>query len=86
MSDTAVEHVATIWMANDIPARMVYAGRRWRVTDTPTRIRESIWAAPSTAHTGLYGWRFQATDEAGASFVFDVYKTEIDWHVHHAYV
>ena len=55
---------------------MFYAGRRWRVTDTPTRIRESIWTAPLQDHRGLYGWRFQATDEQGESFVFDVYRSE----------
>lgn len=72
-------------MVNDIPARMVYAGRRWRVTDRPTRLRESIWSAPLEAHSGLYGWRFQATDRSGASFVFDVFRSEDDWHVHRMY-
>ncbi len=36
-------------------------------------------------HTGLYGWRFQGTDESGRSFVFDVVKAEDGWHVHRAY-
>lgn len=72
-------------MVNDVPARMVYAGHRWRITDTPTRLRESVWAAPLTEHHGLYGWRFQATDEGGQSIVFDVYRTETSWHVHRAY-
>jgi len=85
MSDVAVEHELTLWMADDIPARMVYGGRRWRVTDTPTRLRDSIWSASLSERRGLYGWRFQATDEAGESFVFDVYKGEDDWHVHRAY-
>ncbi|MFE7843626.1 hypothetical protein ACFUTX_00370 [Microbacterium sp. NPDC057407] len=71
-------------MVNDVPARMFYAGQRWRVTDTPTRLRESIWAALETLH-GLYGWRFQATNERGESFVFDVFRAENDWHVHRAY-
>jgi len=85
MSEVAVEHEVTLWMADDIPARMFYAGRRWRVTDTPTRLRDSIWTASRSAGRGLYGWRFQATDDAGESFVFDVYKTATDWHVHRAY-
>lgn len=34
---------------------------------------------------GLYGWRFQGTDETGLSLVFDVYKGEDDWHVHRCY-
>jgi hypothetical protein len=33
----------------------------------------------------LYGWRFQGTDDAGDSFVFDVYQGADGWHVHHAY-
>ncbi|WP_245619470.1 hypothetical protein [Microbacterium trichothecenolyticum] len=51
----------------------------------PTRLRESVWAAPLHGGGGLYGWRFQATDEDGGSFVFDVFRTESDWHVHRAY-
>ncbi|TFV85576.1 hypothetical protein E4V99_08765 [Microbacterium sp. dk485] len=72
-------------MVNDVPACMVCAGRRWRVTDTPTRLRESVWTAPLEDHHGLYGWRFQATDTAGESLVFDVYRAEDGWHVHRAY-
>jgi hypothetical protein len=98
MNDTAVEHDVTLWMVDDIPVRMFYAGRRWRVSDTPTRLRESVWSAPlqggrglygwrfqATGGRGLYGWRFQATDDAGTSFVFDVFRAEDDWHVHRAY-
>lgn len=85
MSTTAVEHEVTLWLVDDIPARMFYAGRRWRVTDTPTRLRDSIWTATGRDGRGLYGWRFQATDEDGESLVFDVYRGEDDWHVHHTY-
>lgn len=85
MSEVAVEHEVTLWMADDVPERMFYAGRRWRVTDTPTRLRESIWSAPPSHGHGLDGWRFQATDIAGAVLVFDVFKAETGWHVHHAY-
>lgn len=53
-------------MTDDIPTRMFYAGRRWRITDTPTRLRHSIWDQPTNDHA-LYGWRFQATDEDGAT-------------------
>ncbi|WP_137845440.1 hypothetical protein [Microbacterium sp. 2FI] len=85
MSEVAVEHEVTLWMVEEVPARLFYAGRRWRVTDVPTRLRETVWAAPRSATGGLYGWRFQATDDAGESFVFDVYRTETDWHVHRTY-
>ncbi|MDL9978611.1 hypothetical protein [Microbacterium candidum] len=86
MDGMIIETALTLWMVNDVPARMVYAGRRWRVTDTPTRLRESIWAVPlDEPHAPLYGWRFQATDDAGETFVFDVYRGGDDWHVHRLY-
>lgn len=85
MMDAAVEHELTIWMTDDIPARMFFAGRRWRVSDTPTRLRQSVWAVSDVPTGGLYGWRFQATDEAGEAYVFDVFRGEDGWHVHHAY-
>ncbi|MCP1428195.1 hypothetical protein J3D45_000693 [Microbacterium foliorum] len=73
-------------MTNDIPVRMVFAGRRWRVTDTPTRLRHSIWSAPTEQqHAGLYGWRFQGADDDGQSLVFDVFRGEGGWHVHRSY-
>lgn len=85
MEVAKVEHEATVWMVNDLPTRMFYAGRRWRVTDHPTRLREPIWAALET-EGGLYGWRFQATDERGEAFVFDVFRASDGWHVHRAYL
>lgn len=86
MDATRIEHVATLWMVDDIPARMIYAGRRWRVTDTPTRLRHSSWTVPlDEPRHGLYGWRFQGTDDDGVSLVFDVYKAEDGWHVHRCY-
>lgn len=85
MDTVAIEHQVTLWMVDDVPARMVYAGKRWRVTDTPTRLRLSIWTVPRESNTGLYGWRSQGTDEEGLSLVFDVYKAEDRWHVHRGY-
>lgn len=85
MIEAAVEHDLTLWMKDDIPIRLFYAGRRWRVTDTPTRLRDSIWDAAAGARGRLYGWRFQASDEAGESFVFDVHRDDDGWHVHHFY-
>lgn len=82
---TSTEHPVTLWLSNDIPERMVFLGRRWRVTDTPTRLRHSIWSAADDLRHGLYGWRFQGTDDAGLSLVFDVYKGVDGWHVHKNY-
>jgi hypothetical protein len=82
MNTAATERDVTLWMSGDVPARMLYAGRRWRVTDTPTLIR---MPAPAAHCGGGSGWRFQATDERGATFVFDVYGSTAGWHVHRAY-
>lgn len=85
MDTIAVEHQMTLWMVDDVPARMVYAGKLWLITDTPTRLRHSVWTAPRESSLGLYGWRFQGTDDNGLSLIFDVYKAENGWHVHRAY-
>ncbi|MGN7860663.1 hypothetical protein ACTJI8_08780 [Microbacterium sp. 22303] len=85
MNAQTLEQLVMLWMVNDIPARMVFAGKRWRVTDMPTRIRDSIWSVPIEKPHPLYGWRFQGTDDAGESYVFDVYKGEHGWPVHNTY-
>lgn len=87
MIDTTSSHDVTLWLVDDVPARMFYAGRRWSVSDCPTRLRDSVWslAADDDRRRGLYGWRFQATDTEGESFVFDVYCGEEGWHIHRAY-
>ncbi|MFF1540675.1 hypothetical protein ACFVWL_11395 [Microbacterium sp. NPDC058269] len=40
---------------------------------------------PLEQQAGLYGWRFQGTDEDGQSLVFDVFRAEDGWHVHRSY-
>lgn len=73
---------ATIWMADDSPTRMVFAGRRWRVTDTPTRLKDATLIEPFPE---LDGWRFHGTDGDGVSLVFDVFEEDDGWHVHRSY-
>ncbi|MFF2486245.1 hypothetical protein ACFVSU_07600 [Microbacterium sp. NPDC058062] len=85
MTTAQIEHEANVWMVDDIPVRMFYAGHRWRITDSPTRLRESIWATPGEPSLGPCGWRFQAANEAGDVLMFDVYRGADDWHVHHTY-
>jgi hypothetical protein len=86
MKTAEIEAPVTLWMKDDVPDRLVYAGRRWRVSDTPTRLRDSIWTAPAGGpRQPLYGWRFQATSEDGEAIVFDVYKAQDGWHVHHTW-
>lgn len=85
MDGHLIEHDVTLWLADDMPARMVYAGQRWSVTDMPTLLRHSNWTAAQGSNAGLYGWRFQGTNDDGRLLVFDVYKAENEWHVHRAY-
>lgn len=42
MAHTGTEHDVTLWLVDEQPARMVCAGRRWTVTDTPARLRDSV--------------------------------------------
>lgn len=46
-----------------LPDRLEWNGRRYRVSDRPT-----VWTLGLT----IGGWRFQGTDDAGDSRVFDV--------------
>jgi hypothetical protein len=66
----------TVWMEHGVPARIVWQGRRYRVSDRPTPIRESV-AVPAMTHPldKLVGYRMQVTDEEEHSIVVDVYGT-----------
>lgn len=72
MMQALIESVC-VWTEDREPVRLLWRGRRYSVTDTPTALR-SIVAAPELTHPlePQWGWRFQGTDENGASYVFDV--------------
>lgn len=70
----------TLWFADRVPSRMVWAGRRWSVTDTPTPLNGASTNKPEDR-----GWRFQGREPDGLSIVFDVYLHDGDWHVHKQY-
>ena len=78
---TATAPTLTLWMTDDIPARMIYGRRRWRVTDTPTPLPSAGSHIPDAPR----GWRFQATDDDGVTLVFDVFRVRDHWHVHRTY-
>ncbi len=73
---------ATLWLDPENPTRMVWRGRRWKVTDDPTPIEE-VLEHPLLTHGGTYlaGWRFQATDEDGETHVVDVRRNGTGWAV-----
>lgn len=82
MSITHTAEVVTIWLdALGAPARMVRDGRRYRVSDTPTRLGPEPGAPVSPAITHpprpLMGWRFQGTADDGESRIFDVRRTNV---------
>ncbi|ROQ37267.1 hypothetical protein EDF46_2723 [Frondihabitans sp. PhB188] len=85
---TRVDEPVTVWVSDTgLPERIVWRARRFRVSDTPTRLAptqpgwhgEAGWqneAAfdPAITHPPepRESWRFQATAETGESLVFDV--------------
>jgi thymidine kinase len=78
----AIEN-ATVWLASGRPARLVWRGRRWRVTDTPTALTEPVYDERLT-HGSVpqqVGWRFQATDDAGHTHVVDARQATDGWAV-----
>jgi hypothetical protein len=85
MTAPSMEHEAALLFVDELPVRLRLDGTWWRITDTPTRIRESIWTAPLEAHMPLYGWRFQITNEQQVSWMVDVCKGGDGWHVHRQY-
>jgi len=75
---------ATLWFADDLPVRMRWRSERWRVTDRPTEPEGLYW---STHAPDFVAWRFQATNEAGESRVFDLVRGHggQHWTVAHVY-
>ena len=64
----------TLWNAAGVPVRLIWEGRRYRVSDRPTPIRQSV-DVPALTHPieKLIGYRMQITGEDGASVVVDVH-------------
>lgn len=81
MLQLATEPV-TVWTDRNRPTRMVWRAERWRVSDTPTPLREAV-VHPALTHPleRTVGWRFQGTSESGRSLVFDVRRDGAEWHL-----
>lgn len=63
-----------VWIEGGVPARLVWEGIRYVVTDTPTPIRGSFLDELMTHPLEpVIGWRFQGTSESGETHVFDVH-------------
>ncbi|HEY5221820.1 MAG TPA: hypothetical protein VIJ18_02045 [Microbacteriaceae bacterium] len=77
MSITHTAEAVAIWLdSQGAPTRMVWAGIRYRVTDTPTRLGPDpdLLLSPALTHLPVLaiGWRFQGTADDGGSHIFDV--------------
>jgi hypothetical protein len=63
----------TMWFDSGVPARLVWRGRRYVVSDTPTALRERLDFQVTTHPLDpIVGWRFQGTADDGTTRVFDV--------------
>jgi hypothetical protein len=83
-----VEGAVAIWTgAGGVPERIIWAGVRYRITDTPTPL-EVDYAAITHPVMEPIGWRFQGTAESGESRMFDVLFSEAreEWLLMHTYV
>ncbi|WP_412879059.1 hypothetical protein [Curtobacterium phoenicis] len=79
-----IDTAATVWWTAGVPERLVWSGRRWRVTDTPTRLtvtRAELPTAITHAPERTVGWRFQATAEDGETLVLDIVPEGGGWGV-----
>jgi hypothetical protein len=74
MSILNTPDVVSVWLDEGIPTGIEWDGIRYLVTDTPTPIRGSILHELITHPLEpMLGWRFQGTNDAGGTHVFDVH-------------
>lgn len=81
MTITHTTDIVAVWVdAAGTPTRMFWAGHRYHVTDTPTRLgpEPDLLLSPALTHPPrpLMGWRFQGSTDAGDTRVFDVRPVE----------
>ncbi|MEO7017036.1 MAG: hypothetical protein ABI067_10920 [Leifsonia sp.] len=62
MSVTHAPELVSVWCENGRPARLVWRGIRYIVTDTPTPLAEPV-VHDALTHPGrrISGWRFQGS-------------------------
>jgi len=85
-----LEGETSLRLDDGVPARLVWAGRRWRVSDTPSRLhaRDMYYLGDRLTHLPdvWLGWRFQAhPDDGGEARVFDVIGSAGRWSVAHVF-
>ncbi|GGF16586.1 hypothetical protein [Subtercola lobariae] len=88
-----IDEVVAVWLKDGRPNRLVWRARRFRVTDSPTRLADALpelfLDASALTHPPrpTPGWRFQATANDGEARVFDIrYDEHRDvWLLLHTY-
>ena len=75
------DSLTTVWFEGGVPYGLIWEGRHYRVTDTPTHLDEP----PLREDDHSQGWRFQGTDDDELSRMFDVVRDGTDWHVVRVY-
>ena len=73
----------TIWFEGGVPYGLVWEGRHYRVTDTPTHLKDEITGL--THPLDLVGWRLQGTDDDDRSRMFDIRQIGGEWIVVRVY-
>ena len=68
----------------NIPTALIWQSRLWEVTDTPTEL-EMDYLFMTHPLRDLVGWRFQGTNAAGVTRVFDVGLTRGRWELLRSY-
>jgi hypothetical protein len=84
---TTVAAGAGVWTdSQGVPVCLVWQGQRYRVTDTPTPLDLDLEAVTHLTAWPV-GWRFQGTNEAGLSVMFDVvsFDSALEWRVIRTY-
>jgi hypothetical protein len=72
-----------IWFEGGVPYGLIWEGRHYRVTDTPTRLAADMLGM--THPLDLVGWRFQGTDDDEVSRIFDIRRFGDEWGVVRVY-
>jgi hypothetical protein len=62
----------TVWFEQAVPYGLVFEGRHYRVTDTPTRLEDEVLG--TTHPLPVTGWRFQATDDDDRARMFVIHR------------
>ncbi len=71
MSVIYAADTVTVWLNEEaVPDRIVWRGMRYRVTDTPTSLQDLVLSLTHPPHVD--GWRFQGTNDAGETHMFDI--------------